>query len=74
MEDDFPWKNMNTETLEREYSPSSCVSNYEDLVKSYTDESLKISKKLRFEKDLIYGISKNEILIVHIYSEVPLDL
>ena len=31
MEDDFPWKNMNTKTLEREYSPSSCVSNYEDL-------------------------------------------
>ena len=62
MEDDFPWKCMNTETLEREYSPSSCVSNYEDLVKSYTDESLKISKKLRFEKDLIYGNSKNEIL------------
>lgn len=70
MEDDFPWKSMNTETLEREYSPSSCVSNYEDLVKSYTDESLKISKKLRFEKDLIYGISKNEILDLCLASVV----
>ena len=61
-EKELPWERMSTETLEREYSPSSCVTNYEELVHSYTSESNKISKILKFEKDLIYGISREEKL------------
>ena len=59
---ELSWERMSIETLEREYSPSSCVTNYLELVQSYTSESKEISKLLKFEKDLIYGISIDETL------------
>ena len=59
---ELSWEIMSIETLEREYSPSSCVTNYLELVQSYTSESKEISKLLKFEKDLIYGISIDETL------------
>ena len=59
---ELSWGRMSIETLEREYSPSSCVTNYLELVQSYTSESKEISKLLKFEKDLIYGISIDETL------------
>ena len=59
---ELSWERMSIETLEKEYSPSSCVTNYLELVQSYTSESKEISKLLKFEKDLIYGISIDETL------------
>ncbi len=59
---ELPWKTMSIETLEREYSPSSCVPNYLELVQRYTSESQAISKLLKFNKDIIYGISNEEKL------------
>ena len=59
---ELSWERMSIETLEREYSPSSCVTNYLELVQSYTSESKEISKLLKFEKDLIYGITIDETL------------
>ena len=53
---------MNKATLEREYSPSSCVSNYEELIKKYTQESINISNQIEIQKDLVYGINQEEKL------------
>lgn len=60
--DILPWEKMNKATLEREYSPSSCVSNYEELIKKYTQESINISNQIEIQKDLVYGINQEEKL------------
>ena len=56
------WELMDKITLEREYSPSSCVSNYEELVARYTSESLVAEDTVHFKKDLMYDLDSKECL------------
>ena len=44
------WKAMDKVTLETEYSPSSCVPNYEELVARYTSESIAMENMVSFKK------------------------
>ena len=46
------WETFDISILEREYSPSSCVPNYEELVARYTSESEIIEDQINITKDL----------------------
>lgn len=56
------WKAMDKVTLETEYSPSSCVPNYEELVARYTSESIAMENMVSFKKDLMYDRKSKECL------------
>ena len=56
------WETLDISILEREYSPSSCVPNYEELVARYTSESEIIEDQINITKDLIYDPSSGECL------------
>ncbi|MFQ3333587.1 MAG: arylformamidase [Woeseiaceae bacterium] len=56
------WELMDKITLEREYSPSSCVPDYEELVARYTSESLVAEDTVHFKKDLMYDLDSKECL------------
>ena len=56
------WETLDLQILEKEYSPSSCVPNYEELVDRYTSESILIQEQVNFIKDLIYDHDSGECL------------
>lgn len=55
-----PYHSMDLETLEREYSPSSCIDDIMVFIKQYIDESKKAHNVLRgiMKSDIKYGPEK----------------
>lgn len=53
---------ISREELEREYSPSSCVENYLELIDSYRTRSQRSEAECDFVKDLQYGDNADELL------------
>ena len=56
------WKEMDISTLEREYSPSSCVDNFNELIEDYSKKSRSSESKCNVLKDLSYGSDESDRL------------
>ena len=56
------WKQMDRVTLEREYSPSSCVDNFDELIADYSKNSRNSELQSDVLKDLSYGPGEDELL------------
>ena len=56
------WQKFEHAELEREYSPSSCVDNFDELVAAYASESTRSESRARVLKDLSYGAHEDELL------------
>ena len=53
---------MDINTLEKEYSPSSCIQNYNELINEYGSKSKIAESTTTVIKDISYGESKEECL------------
>ena len=58
------WQAMNKEELEKQYSPSSCVDNFDELINQYAVRSLQSESESTVKKDIRYGTGKGELLDV----------
>ena len=56
------WEGMNKEELEQQYSPSSCVNNFDELIEQYTVRSKVSEKSSKVQKDIRYGEQDDELL------------
>ena len=56
------WESLDRHALEQQYSPSSCVDNFDELVAAYASESRKSEARARVLKDLKYGRNADELL------------
>lgn len=56
------WRNLDRSELERQYSPSSCVDNFDALVAAYATQSRASESCSRVLKDLRYGRQADELL------------
>ena len=56
------WENFDRQTLELEYSPSSCVDNFDELIEAYAIASRESESNARVEKNLKYGKGPDELL------------
>jgi arylformamidase len=56
------WHDMSPGELERQYSPSSCVDNFDALIAEYRDRSRKAEQVGHVIKDIRYGAAVSECL------------
>ena len=56
------WRDFDRATLEREYSPSSCVDNFDELIAAYVSRSKESEARAAVRKDLAYGDHADETL------------
>ena len=56
------WRNLNARELAKQYSPSSCVDNFDELIEEYRTESQSSESRALVEKDLKYGTGSDELL------------
>ncbi|MEL7448665.1 MAG: alpha/beta hydrolase [Pseudomonadota bacterium] len=56
------WQQMDTASLEQQYSPSSCVSDFPALIAAYSESSREAELRARVLKDLKYGEPPDEAL------------
>lgn len=56
------WKTLGQEELERQYSPSSCVDNFDDLIAAYATRSQLSEASASVIKNIRYGDQADEIL------------
>ena len=54
------WEQMDISTLEKEYSPSTCVDNFDELIEYYSKKSKASETQSKVLKDLSYGHSQND--------------
>ena len=56
------WRDFDRATLEREYSPSSCVDDLGALIEAYASRSKDSEARATVHKDLAYGNQREETL------------
>lgn len=56
------WEEMDLNTLEKEYSPSSCVDNFDELIDDYSKKSRSSESECIVLKNLSYGSDANDRL------------
>lgn len=56
------WEKLDRAELERQYSPSSCVDNFDELVADYATQSRIAESRARVIKNLRYGRDSDELL------------
>lgn len=56
------WRDLEHATLEREYSPSSCVDDFDALIAAYVARSRESESRAIVRKDLAYGDHPDETL------------
>ncbi len=56
------WKTLRHEELERQYSPSSCVNNFDELIAAYANRSRASEARANVIKDVRYGDQEDEKL------------
>lgn len=57
-----PWKTWDKSELEKQYSPSSCVDNFVELIEEYKVLSKASEAKTKVLKNLQYGSASDELL------------
>lgn len=56
------WRTFDPQTLAQEYSPSSCVDDFDALIASYASESKVAEANAEVHKDLVYSAHPDETL------------
>ena len=58
------WRSLGTAALDEQYSPSSCVDNFDELIAAYAQKSAESESRARVLKNLSYGGHPDETLDV----------